>query len=541
MATMDEKRPATTPDADQAPNSEGSRAERRRRAQELLSTQFSQLDRLESELSEHVKILADDVAGGLSHRSSDPSAADHEPGLDALQSQLNQLNEQLVVLQAERDQARAQIEQTQVETGRLEQELRVREALLRETQSQQEQTRIECMTMVSQLADAQAHLSAAGDQQNELRRQLTDERESILSKAEETKAQRRRIARELKAQHAAHNAQYEQQKAELQALASASSTQLGTDLAAAQAEAKETRRQMADLAASLDQRSKELAQAQRKATESETKAAELREALDHARAATGPGGDDQEELTTLRGERDLLAQKLAEAEARLSDSSDAAAGDPANKSDQQRRFEMAVDELRELKRANADLEAKLAKVRTGGSAATGLGGALDWEAQKQQLLASLEADDRDDGESIAERDTIEGTIQITDQIVAQKDQEISELKRLLEEQSNDLNPTAVGAAAVADLLDTDELVRQEREKLAQVQAEWREKIGRAEIDISVERAKIARDRAELEDKMRQYQLDQVTRAQNDEPLDASKPVRGRWLARLGLKDLDDTP
>ncbi len=539
---MEEKRPATTPDADQAPISEGSNAERRRRAQELLSTQFSQLDRLESELSEHVQVLVDDAARDLSHGATDASAAVHEPGLvETLQSQLTQAQEQLAARQAARDEVRAQVEQMQVETGRLEQELRVREALLRDTQGQQEQTRIERATMVSQLADAQAHLSAAVEQQNDLRRQLADERERISGMEEETKAQRRRIARELKAQHAAHNAKYEQRKAELQALAAATSTQLDTGLAAAQAEATETRRQMAELVASLEHRSKELAQAQRKTTDLETKTAELREALDHAQAASGRGGDDQEELTSLRRERDSLAQTLAEAEARLSENSIGDAGHPASKSDQQRRFEMAVDDLREMKRANAELEAKLAKLRTGGPLATGPGGGLDWESQKQKLLASLEADDRDDEEAIAARDTIEGTIQITDQIVAQKEQEIAELKRLLEEQSNNLNPTAVGAAAVADLLDSDELVRQERKKLAQVQAEWREKIGRAEIDISVERAKIARDRAELEDKMRQYQLDQVTRAQNDEPPDSAKPIRGRWLARLGLKDLDETP
>jgi len=284
-----------------------------------------------------------------------------------------------------------------------------------------------------------------------------------------------------------------------------------------------------------------LAESQRLATDLENEASELREAHSHAQAESGRGGDDQEELTTLRNERDSLAQKLAEAEARLREKADANAGDSGSKTDQQRRFEMAVEDLREMKRANAELEAKLAKLRSAGSPTISSGSGMDWESQKRQLLASLEADDRDDEDAIAEHNTIEGTIQITDQIVAQKDKEIGELKRLLEEQSNSLGPMAVGAAAVVDLLDHDELIRQERDKLMQVQAEWREKIGRAEIDISVERAKIARDRAELEDKIRQYQMDQVTRAQNDEPSDPTRPVRGRWLARLGLKDLDETP
>jgi hypothetical protein len=161
---------------------------------------------------------------------------------------------------------------------------------------------------------------------------------------------------------------------------------------------------------------------------------------------------------------------------------------------------------------------------------------MDWESQKKRWLASLEEDDRDDEEAVAERQTIEGTIQITDQIVGQKDREIAELKRQLEEQSGG---TSGGTAAMSELLDTDELIREEREKLRLVQDEWREKIGKAEIDISVERAKIARERMELEEKLRVYQNEQATRPSDGTPAAPEKPARGRWLSRLGLKDLND--
>jgi hypothetical protein len=158
---------------------------------------------------------------------------------------------------------------------------------------------------------------------------------------------------------------------------------------------------------------------------------------------------------------------------------------------------------------------------------------MDWEAQKQRMLASLEEDDRNDEEAVAERESIEGTIRITDQIVEQKDQEIAALKQRLEELSSGK------AEAVADLLDHDEVIRQEREKLQQAQAEWREKIGKAEIDISVERAKIARERLELEDKLQAYQQEQPHHAGEGPAHSSAKPTRGRWLARLGLKDLED--
>ena len=83
------------------------------------------------------------------------------------------------------------------------------------------------------------------------------------------------------------------------------------------------------------------------------------------------------------------------------------------------------------------------------------------------------------------------------------------------------------------------VIRQERENLLQAQAEWRERIGQAEIDISVERAKIARERMELEEKLRNYQSEQVSRPAEGSTAAPEKPARGRWLARLGLKDLND--
>jgi DNA repair exonuclease SbcCD ATPase subunit len=265
--------------------------------------------------------------------------------------------------------------------------------------------------------------------------------------------------------------------------------------------------------------------------------ARMREALDAAHlqnhqlvgqlAETSAAGDT-DELKKLRKERDTLKRKLAEVESKEGSRS---AADEKNKDDLQRRFEMAVEDVRELKRANADLEAKL-KSRGGAVASVAGGGGMDWEAQKQRMLASLEEDDRDDEDAVEERQSIENTIRITDQIVAQKDREIAALKRQLEDLGGN-------STAVADLLDHDEIIRQEREKLVEVQTEWREKIGKAEIDISMERARIARERIELEEKLRNYQTERADRPPGETAAADDKPVRGRWLARLGLKDLND--
>jgi chromosome segregation ATPase len=164
--------------------------------------------------------------------------------------------------------------------------------------------------------------------------------------------------------------------------------------------------------------------------------------------------------------------------------------------------------------------------------------ALDWEAEKRRLLAALEAEG--DGsssetgshaEALAE---IQEVVRRTDMLLAEKDREIAELKQLLQDQSANLGSVAVGAAAIGQLLDADEIVREEREKLRRLQAEWEEKMRTAEIEISTERAKLARQRAELEEMLRENQLGNGPKGNGSGKTEAASS--GRWLARLGLKD-----
>jgi len=78
-----------------------------------------------------------------------------------------------------------------------------------------------------------------------------------------------------------------------------------------------------------------------------------------------------------------------------------------------------------------------------------------------------------------------------------------------------------------------------------LQQEWREKLKKAEVDISLERAKLARQRQELEERIQQLERDRAK--YGDEPTvdennvkQEKKPQRGRWLARLGLKEEDQS-
>jgi chromosome segregation ATPase len=243
------------------------------------------------------------------------------------------------------------------------------------------------------------------------------------------------------------------------------------------------------------------------------------------------------------------AQRIAELERLLADAearADAVASKADNSNDDevadlQRRFELAVEDVRALKRRNAELEDQVIALKTAGKQASPAVDATDWEAMKRRMLAELEADGEPSAEQKEERTSIENTIRITDDVVAQKDREIQELKEVLNQQSDNLGSVAVGAAAVEDLFNSDELIRQERERLQQAENEWREKLRQAEVEISLERARLARQRVELDEKFRGLESERakMTSAGNGQPNDKNaKSGRGRWLERLGLKDSD---
>jgi hypothetical protein len=80
-------------------------------------------------------------------------------------------------------------------------------------------------------------------------------------------------------------------------------------------------------------------------------------------------------------------------------------------------------------------------------------------------------------------------------------------------------------------VDADELIIAEREKLATLQAEWEEKVRKAELEFALERAKLARDQAALKEKMFEFQK---TDPQGILANDADGKPRRRWLAALGL-------
>lgn len=252
--------------------------------------------------------------------------------------------------------------------------------------------------------------------------------------------------------------------------------------------------------------------------------AELQEEL-----AQRPEKSDSEspELVSLRVERDALATRVAELEAIK-----APAVDPdveLRLSDAQRRFELAVEDLRQLKQENVKLQEQLVK---GGGSVPVHPTAMDWQSQKARLLAALESEEEAEQtvERQQERTTITGTIEITDRVVAEKDREIYELQRQLAEQSIADKP----ANTSQDVLDGDEFIATERAKIAELQKELHEKLRTAELELSVQRAALARKEAEIEQKQQA-----AIQAAADAPVGPDGKPRRKWLSALGLRDDDE--
>lgn len=218
--------------------------------------------------------------------------------------------------------------------------------------------------------------------------------------------------------------------------------------------------------------------------------------------------------------------------------------------------------VEELKRQNSDLASQLASRCVESSISTGESVAnetLSWEERKQMILNQMEADSFDAESFIADLgvsradealdpdalDPIRYVQQLQTELnrreeeLQEKDQQVSELQHLLDQQSETRSGgIAIGAAAITQMFDADELVREERERLQQLQDEWEEKFRQAEIEASLERAKLSRERQEVARKLCELE-EQLADAQRDART-ASQPDAGvpsrRWLAKLGLAE-----
>ncbi len=358
----------------------------------------------------------------------------------------------------------------------------------------------------AELENQRTQLQAIRDSLETQQAELENNRQELAARNAETESRRRSIARELKTRHSAHQKELECERIELERTINDDRCRLQRQLEALQEECRTLRN-------------------------------------------NPPAADkavDPLEAAKNEAEKKELAARLAGAEAELAETrrllalaqSDQGEGDEDEDSFR-RRYEMAVDDLHKLKALNDNLQQQLAQSHQAGAVrpAQIAPGALDWEAEKKRILAALEADfEEDNEEDNEEKLKIEGVIRKTNKIVAEREREIGELRGLLESQTHNIGTMAVGAAALGQILDSDAVILEERKNLVHLQEQCRDKLRQAEVEISLERAKVARERSQLEEKLRVLEQQGIDLKSVSTEKDPPKPTRGRWLARLGLTE-----
>jgi chromosome segregation ATPase len=533
--------------------------EYRNRATQFVASQRQRLHEAEQRLMGHVTQVADQLARlqELDRRQAEIDAADQR--LRRLQEELQQ---QRQLQEAAAQHAQSQTAQSLHDIQARQDELAARESALQAAHERLHQEQAELQKLREQLAHDSAQLGRLRQCLEARAAELDAQRDRLTSRWDQLKEQRRRIAEHFRQQRAEQNRQIEVlRKASAGAGSAENSAPLQRALDEALARSDRLSEQLTQAAHEAQLRGEELQAARAETSRLQQQVAGLHKELEALRKASQAAPPSRDASAPAQAEKEVLiqrlvkqAEKIAAVEqelarahqelAKLKDQQSNGGGSDHRLEDMHRRYEMAIEDLKAERARRLELEAQLARAKASASSSSSEG-TLDWESQKRRLLASLEAD-FDDDEASEERKqqrlAIEDVIRKTDEIVAAKNREVESLEQLLKEQSSNVGALGVGVNAVAEVLDKDEVIRQERENLLQLQNEWREKLRQAEIDISLDRAKIARERAELEQKLSEIRQAAAASASGGKPSSDKadkKPSVRRWLSRLGLKDEDD--
>jgi chromosome segregation ATPase len=516
--------------------------------------------------------------------------------LEQRETEIEQLQQTLEEASRERDADAAEIEQqrkelaqrqadTSAQRRRIASELRAKRAeLLAEIEKrraelvqlsagedsqlnqQLAQTLVECDRLRDDLLRRDRRCDELTGQIEDLRRQIDDRKRDYEEQRGQWESQRaewqkqQQTWKEEQARWEEQQGQWSQERAELaqqhasdgESAAQRLAKELEEVRADAESQVKVLEVSLAQARGDQEELREQLSGSRQQSEERGREIAQLKQRLDELAAQSAAGSADPalaEELDSLRAEREELLGRLDDAQQQLKQAQSAKGGKAggAEVEDLKRRVELAMEEVRELKAEKNKLHQQLQSAQKIAAAAGGAvagGPAMDWEAQKQRLLAQLESDfDTNDQQQAKDKLTVKNAIAATEQALSEKDQEIEDLKQLLNSQSGNIGEMAVGAHAIAEVLDQDALIREERENLRTMQEEWREKLRKAEVDISVERATIARERSELEEKIQVLESERKRfeevggSSQSDEK--GKKSNARRWLTRLGLKENEE--
>lgn len=540
---MEDDSPPDSPSA--SPPTPQALRELRERAQGLLANQRAGARQLEERIASEIARVTEELTRAYDANQAD-ATREAEATLAAQQTKLDESQSKLAGSQSELESSRAELENSRRELDASRGELA---SDRHEFDSERQAWEALRERIEADLETLRENLQSDADRQHHKAEELASESARVSQKKQELD----KWATELADQHEKLETLRRDLKARQADLASSGpgkvdDSALEAERARWDAERRALEKERDALAAAANETAEQLAESRNKLQAWEAKqqdtsdlsqkfelaladvqslrahVAELEEQLAERPEA---GGGELAQLAQLRAERDELREELA---ARASQPS-AESSDSEEIENLRRRFELAVEDVRQLKTERAELEQRLASAEqtTRPSDADG----LDWEAQKRRMLASLEGDGADaTPEQREERSTIEGTIRITDEIVAEKDAQIA---RLLEEISSEA--TGEAATPPGPPLDDDERLEAERQRLAALEAEWEDKLRSAELELSVERAKIARERAELADL--RIDMEAQQKSGGGHPRTPDAPPKRNWLNKLGLGGADE--
>ncbi|MGI9429665.1 MAG: hypothetical protein ACR2NM_13470, partial [Bythopirellula sp.] len=425
--------------------------------------------------------------------------------LDESRQSIEDRSQQCESLQQELDESRRSIEDRSQQCESLQQELDSARQALKDLRAQD---CTDCAQKSSELAEVMERLEKLNQQHRALQDQF-DLRGTELDES-------RTVAQDAESQHA----------------------QAATSLTEAQAALVELQQQLqqaAEIEEQLEQTRRKFELALADVHKLKRENSELHEEL-----LSRPAADAQEspELVSLRAERDALAERIAELECAAPSAADA--DGQQELADLQRRFELAVDDVRQLKQENAELQQQQRESKPTTAASNSSDEPQDWQAQKARLMAALDAEEHGDIDQPRreERATIEGTISITDRVVAEKDAAVARLEAKLKELSSQLDSRPEGPdlqefreQITAEVLGDDQAVQVECDKLQQQQKQLESKLREAELEISVQRATLAREQAALEEK-----LATLPEARDEADGESPNKPRRRWLSALGINN-----
>jgi len=202
-------------------------------------------------------------------------------------------------------------------------------------------------------------------------------------------------------------------------------------------------------------------------------------------------------------------------------------------------LEAMRSEIDQLTAQNEQLANELARasVHRSISKSSDANATMTWE-QRKALIFAQDAADSEATDSTHDTAELRAAIERLRSDVQSRDTELAQLRELLEHQPTQCNDgMAIGAAAIANLMESDELIREERIRLQSLQTEWESTFRQMEISASIERANLARERQQLERQNVELeeQLAHLKRELRQEEITGPNQSR-RWFAKLGLGD-----